>query len=64
MKILEKKSADANVYLKKAFVSAGVRDSTYYRAKHGKDLRYETAQKVEKEIERLSKLSTLTCLLS
>jgi len=56
MTILENKSADKKVNLKEAFLSAGVRDSTYYRAKMGKDLRYHTALKVQHQIEKLSAL--------
>lgn len=41
------KLAEANnVNLKQAFVSAGVPDSTYYRALNGCDLRFCTAQKI------------------
>ncbi len=54
--ILIQKSATANVPLKKAFVHAGVRDSTYYRAIHGRNLRHETANRVEQSIEKLSTL--------
>lgn len=56
MTILENKSADKKVNLKEAFLSAGVRDSTYYRAKMGKELRYQTALKVQQQIEKLSTL--------
>lgn len=56
MTILENKSVDKKVNLKQAFLSAGVRDSTYYRAKMGKELRYQTALKVQTEIEKLSTL--------
>lgn len=41
------KLAEANnVNLKQAFVSAGVPDSTYYRALNGCDLRFCTAEKI------------------
>lgn len=56
MTILENKSVDKKVNLKQAFLSAGVRDSTYYRAKMGKELRYQTALKVQEQIEKLSTL--------
>ncbi len=39
--------------LKDAFACAGVPDSTFYRARLGKDLRYDTANKVSKAIEKL-----------
>ena len=46
-KILTKFATSKGVNLKQAFVKAGVRDSTYYRAKRlGHDLRYETAKQV------------------
>jgi len=35
---------------------AGVSDSTYYRAMHGRDLKYLTAYKVVGAIEKLSAL--------
>ena len=56
MTILKNISVDTNVDLKQAFVSAGITDSTYYRAKMGKDLRYNTALKVQQQIEKLSAL--------
>jgi len=56
MDTLIAKSTDANVKLKQAFVHAGVPDSTFYRAKHGAELRHDTANKVEKAIEELSTL--------
>tara|TARA_R110000787_G_scaffold2956_2_gene11337 strand:- start:5762 stop:5953 length:192 start_codon:yes stop_codon:yes gene_type:complete len=56
MDTLIEKSVYAKVKLKEAFVYAGVMDSTFYRAKMGKDLRYETAMKVERAIEELSTL--------
>lgn len=39
-------AASKHVSLKQAFIKAGVRDSTYYRAEQGRELRYETAKKV------------------
>lgn len=56
MNTLIEKSNEANVNLKRAFVYAGVPDSTFYRAKMGTDLRHSTAVKVEKAIEKLSAL--------
>ncbi len=56
MDTLIKKSTDANVNLKKAFVYAGVPDSTFYRAKLGSELRHSTANRVEQAIEKLSAL--------
>tara|TARA_R110000796_G_scaffold252345_1_gene386185 strand:+ start:2891 stop:3082 length:192 start_codon:yes stop_codon:yes gene_type:complete len=56
MTILKTISVDTNVNLKQAFLSAGMPDSTYYRANRGKDLRYNTALKVKQEIEKLSAL--------
>jgi len=56
MDTLREQSASAKVDLKKAFVYAGVPDSTFYRAKMGRNLRYSTACKVEKAIEKLSAL--------
>ena len=56
MTILKNISVDTNVDLKQAFVSAGITDSTYYRANMGKDLRYNTALKVQHQIEKLSAL--------
>tara|TARA_S200002703_G_scaffold22651_1_gene19355 strand:- start:249 stop:470 length:222 start_codon:yes stop_codon:yes gene_type:complete len=43
------------ISLKDAFLEAGVRDSTYYRAKQGKELRYETAKLVFDYITNASK---------
>jgi len=56
MDTLKEMSASSNVSLKKAFVHAGVRDSTYYRAKQGRDLRHSTALLVEASIGKLSAL--------
>ena len=56
METLKQMSANENVILKKAFVHAGVRDSTYYRAKQGRDLRHSTALLVEASIGKLSAL--------
>jgi len=38
--------------LKRAFMLAGVPDSTFYRALHGQDLRLDTARKVAAAIEQ------------
>jgi hypothetical protein len=56
LQILKEKSAAADVSLKKAFIHSGVRDSTYYRAIHGNNLRHETANRVEQSIEKLHSL--------
>lgn len=37
--------------LRRAFAKAGVPSSTYYRAKHGQDLRFSTAQKIASHIQ-------------
>ena len=37
--------------LRRAFAKAKVPNSTYYRAKHGQDLRFATAQKVASHIQ-------------
>ena len=47
---------DANVSLAQAFGFGGVPSSTYYRTLHGAELRFETAEKVMKAIEKLSAL--------
>jgi predicted transcriptional regulator len=54
--ILLLQSAQAKVNLKDAFLLAGISDSTYYRAMHGRDLKYLTAYKVVGAIEKLSAL--------
>lgn len=54
MTILKEYADEHNIGLKKAFVYAGVRDSTYYRAMSGKDLRHDTALKVSKALEKLA----------
>ena len=55
---LIEQSTHASVRLKDAFACAGVPDSTFYRARMGKDLRYETASKVSEAIEKLSALQS------
>lgn len=40
--------------LKRAFMLAGVPDSTFYRVLHGQDLRLDTAQKIARAIEKWS----------
>ena len=37
--------------LKRACAKAGVPSSTYYRAKHGQELRFSTAQKIASHIQ-------------
>jgi predicted transcriptional regulator len=54
MTILTESCEAHNISLKRAFIYAGVRDSTFYRAKNGRDLRFDTAVKVAKAIEKLS----------
>jgi len=56
MNQLIEQSAHAGINLKDAFACAGVPDSTFYRAKMGKDLRHQTASKVSEAIEKLSSL--------
>lgn len=51
-KTLSDLATSKGVNLKQAFIKAGVRDSTYYRAKQGRDLRYETAKQVFEIIEK------------
>jgi len=51
MEQLVDKSAHLHIKLKDAFACAGVPDSTFYRARLGKDLRYDTANKVSEAIE-------------
>ena len=55
---LIEQSTHASVRLKDAFACAGVPESTFYRARMGKDLRYETASKVSEAIEKLSSLQS------
>ena len=55
---LIEQSTHASVRLKDAFACAGVPDSTFYRAKMGKDLRHQTASKVSEAIEKLSTLQS------
>jgi len=38
--------------LKRACAKAGVPSSTYYRAKHGQELRFSTAQKIASHIQK------------
>jgi len=50
---LELKAYQYNVDLKSAFKLAGVPDSTFYRVKHGQDMRLGTALKVSRALEEL-----------
>ena len=58
MEQLVDKSVHLQIKLKDAFTCAGVPDSTFYRARMGKDLRYDTANRVSKAIEKLSSLQS------
>ena len=58
MEQLVNKSVHLQIKLKDAFTCAGVPDSTFYRARMGKDLRYDTANRVSKAIEKLSSLQS------
>lgn len=51
---LEALAISADLPLKRAFMLAGVPDSTFYRVLHGQDLRLDTAQKVARAIESWS----------
>ena len=57
MQILEEKVKALDVPLLKAFKFAGIPTSTYYRTVNGKtELRFDTARKVMKAIEKLHAL--------
>ena len=43
---------DSDEELKRACAKAGVPSSTYYRAKHGQELRFSTAQKIASHIQK------------
>lgn len=49
---LEALAMAADLPLKRAFMLAGVPDSTFYRVLHGQDLRLDTAQKIAGAIEK------------
>lgn len=49
---LEELALQVELPLKRAFMLAGVPDSTFYRALHGQDLRLDTARKVAAAIEQ------------
>jgi predicted transcriptional regulator len=49
---LEELALKVELPLKRAFMLAGVPDSTFYRALHGQDLRLDTAQKIAAAIEQ------------
>lgn len=52
---LEALSLRHAVPLKRAYLMAGVPDSTFYRGKHGTGLRYVTAAKIARAVERLAR---------
>lgn len=55
--LLEERSEEVGVPLLKAFKSADIPTSTYYRTINGvTELRYETARKAMKELEKLHAL--------
>ena len=58
MTTLKNRAKRHRISLKDAFLEAGVRDSTYYRANQGKELRYETAKLVFDYITDASKKQT------
>ena len=51
---------DAGYPLKKAFVDAGVETSTFYRARHGTNLRLVTAEKVMRVLQNILRNQPLT----
>lgn len=51
---LEELALAVELPLKRAFMLAGVPDSTFYRVLHGQDLRLDTAQKIAEAIEKWS----------
>jgi predicted transcriptional regulator len=57
LELLEEMSAETGISLLKAFKAASVPTSTYYRTINGvTELRYETARKAMKELEKLHAL--------
>ena len=58
MTTLANRARRHGISLKTAFLEAGVQDSTYYRAKQGRELRYETAKLVYDYITNASKNKT------
>lgn len=46
--------------LKRAFMLAGVPDSTFYRVLHGQDLRLDTALKIARAIEKWNQADGFT----
>ena len=56
---LEELSLEVGLPLKRAFILAGVPDSTFYRVMHGQDLRLDTAQKIALAIEKWSPVNGL-----
>jgi len=56
---LEELSLGVGLPLKRAFMLAGVPDSTFYRVMHGQDLRLDTAQKIALAIEKWSPVNGL-----
>ena len=57
LKLLEEKSAESGIELLKAFKAASIPTSTFYRTVNGvTELRYETARKAMKELEKLHAL--------
>lgn len=56
---LEDLSLEVGLTLKRAFMLAGVPDSTFYRVMHGQDLRLDTAQKIALAIEKWSPVNGL-----
>ena len=50
---VELKAYQYKVDLKSAFRLAGLPDSTFYRVKHGQDMRLSTALKVSRALEEL-----------
>lgn len=57
LELLEELSAETGIELLKAFKNAGIPTSTYYRTINGvTELRYETARKAMRELEKLHAL--------
>jgi|MDSW01.2.fsa_nt_gb predicted transcriptional regulator len=61
LECLEEYSKEKQVSLKIGFDLAGVPSSTYYRVKHGQDIRYTTARKVYDAINYFSALQKKSC---
>ena len=57
LELLEELSAETGIELLKAFKNAGIPTSTFYRTINGvTELRYETARKAMRELEKLHAL--------